>query len=186
MSILKVPVTSVDHSDGPENAPLVLVEYGDYQCPACGAAYPIVKRIQKHFSGRLRFVFRNFPLNELHPEAESAAETAEFASAHGKFWQMHDALYENQRRLGEELYSTLAQKNNLSLSDLHTALQAGSYRERVRSDFSGGVRSGINGTPTFYINGTRHDASFDFETLSEALERVAKTHVFDEKETEVR
>jgi protein-disulfide isomerase len=169
MSILKVPITTADHSDGPENAPIVLLEYGDYQCPACGEAYPIVKRIQKHFTGRLRFVFRNFPLNESHPEAESAAETAEFAGAQGKFWQLHDSLYENQDRLGGELYSTLAKKNNLSLSDLNAALKAGTYRERVRGDFSGGVRSGVNGTPTFYINGTRHDASFDFETLSAAL-----------------
>jgi len=86
MSILKVPVTSADHSEGPENAPLTLVEYGDYQCPGCGQANPIVKQIQEHFGKRLRFVFRNFPLKESHPEAESAAETAEFAGAQGKFW----------------------------------------------------------------------------------------------------
>ena len=176
MAILKLPITVADHSDGPDNAPIVLLEYGDYQCPACGEAYPIVKRIQKHFSGRLRFVFRNFPLNESHPEAERAAETAEFAGAQEKFWQMHDALYENQARLGGELYSTLAKKNNLSVSDLDAALQAGSYRERVRSDFSGGIRSGVNGTPTFYVNGMRHDASFDFETLSAALEHQLLPH----------
>jgi protein-disulfide isomerase len=172
MSSLKAPVTPADHCDGPEDAPLTLVEYGDYQCPACGEAYPIVKQIQEHFGKRLRFVFRNFPLKESHPEAESAAETAEFASAQGKFWQMHDALYENQDQLGRELYDTLATKLDLSLPDLDKALKTGSYLERIRGDFSGGVRSGVNGTPTFYINGMRHDASFDFGALSAALEHA--------------
>jgi protein-disulfide isomerase len=172
MSSLKVPVTSADHSEGPENAPLTLVEYGDYQCPGCGQANPIVKQIQKHFGKRLRFVFRNFPLNESHPEAESAAETAEFAGAQGKFWQMHDALYENQDQLGLELYRTLAKEFGLSEPDLDASLTAGTYRGRVRADFSSGVHSGVNATPTFYINGIRHDASFDFETLSAALQHA--------------
>jgi protein-disulfide isomerase len=172
MSGLKAPVTPADHRDGPENAPLTLVEYGDYQCPVCGEAYPIVKQIQKQFGERLRFVFRNFPLKEPHPEAERAAQTAEFASGQGKFWQMHDALYENQDQLGRELYDTLATKLDLSLPDLEKALTTGSYLERIRGDFSGGVRSGVNGTPTFYINGLRHDASFDFDTLSAALEQA--------------
>ncbi len=95
MSTLKVPVGTADHIQGDENAALTLVEYGDYECPHCGHAYPIVKRVQKHFGKRLRFVFRNFPLNEIHPHAESAAETAEFAGAHGKFWEMHDLLFES-------------------------------------------------------------------------------------------
>lgn len=112
-----MPVTSADHSRGPENAPLTVVEYGDYQCPGCGQAYPIVKQIQKHFGKRLRFVFRNFPLNESHPEAESAAETAEFAGARGKFWQMHDALYENQDRLSVEL-TERSQKSSVCLSPI--------------------------------------------------------------------
>ncbi|MDB5580507.1 MAG: Periplasmic thiol:disulfide interchange protein DsbA [Bradyrhizobium sp.] len=172
MSGLKVPVAPVDHCDGPKNAPLTLVEYGDYQCPACGEAFPIVKQVQKHFGKQLRLVFRNFPLKESHSEAESAAETAEFAGAQGKFWQMHDALYENQDQLGRELYDTLATKLDLSLPDLDKALKTGSFLERIRGDFSGGVRSGFNGTPTFYINGMRHDASFDLDTLSAALEHA--------------
>src|SRR6202140_3493925 len=172
MSSLKVPVTSADHSEGPENAPLTLVEYGDYQCPGCGQANPIVKQIQKHFGKRLRFVVRNFPLNESHPEAESAAETAEFAGAQGKFWQMHDALYENQDQLGLELYRTLAKEFGLSGPDLDASLTAGTYRGRVRAEFSSGVRSDVNATPTFYINGIRYDASFDFETLSAALQHA--------------
>jgi protein-disulfide isomerase len=174
MSSLKVPVTSVDHSEGPENAPLVLVEYGDYQCPGCGQAYPIVKLIQKQFGKRLRFVFRNFPLSESHPEAESAAETSEFAGVQGRFWPVHDALYENQDQLGVEFYRTLAKKLGPYEPDLDAALKAGTYRERVRADFSAGVRSGVNATPTFYINGIRHDESFDFETLSAALQHAIK------------
>jgi protein-disulfide isomerase len=174
MSSLKMPVTSTDHCDGPESAPITLVEYGDYQCPACGEAYPIVKQVQKLFRKRLRFVFRNFPLNESHPEAEGAAETAEFAGAQGKFWEMHDALYENQDQLGAELYRALAKTLDLPGPELDAALKSGFYRERVRADFSGGIRSGVNGTPTFYINGMRHDASFDLETLSAALERAAE------------
>jgi protein-disulfide isomerase len=100
---LAVAVSEKDHRQGDKNAPCTLVEYGDYQCPSCGQAYPIVKRVQKHFGKRLSFVFRNFPLTQLHPYAEPAAETAEFAGAHEKFWEMHDLLYENQDRLDDEL-----------------------------------------------------------------------------------
>jgi protein-disulfide isomerase len=173
MSTLKNPVSSADHSEGPQDAPVTLVEYGDYQCPYCGQAYPIVKAIQKAFGKKLRFVFRNFPLGEMHPHAESAAETAEFAGANGKFWQMHDALYENQEQLGGELYLELAQSLGLSGAALRKALEDGTYRERVRADFMGGVKSGVNGTPSFFINGRRHDASFDFETLSAAIDAAA-------------
>src|SRR5437868_13870215 len=109
MTLLKAPITPSDHILGDPEAPLILVEYGDYECPHCGHAYPIVKRVQKHFGKRLAFVFRNFPLNELHPNAESAAETAEFAAAHEQFWQMHDAIFENQQSLSPALLLQLAQ-----------------------------------------------------------------------------
>jgi protein-disulfide isomerase len=172
MTTLKTPITPEDHIQGPENAAATLVEYGDYECPSCGQAYPIVKRVQKHFGKELRFVFRNFPLNEMHPDAESAAETAEFAGAHGKFWEMHDALYENQEELGEQLYFEVAEKLGLSASDLRQALQEGKYQNRVRADFSSGVRSGVNGTPTFFINGKRHDGSYDYGSLVRAIEEA--------------
>src|SRR5271163_1967267 len=100
MAMLKVPVTADDHIQGDPDAPIILVEYGDYQCPHCGHAYPIVKRVQKHFGKRLGFVFRNFPLSEIHPYAESAAEAAEFAAVQGRFWEMHDGIFENQDTLG--------------------------------------------------------------------------------------
>ena len=114
MASLKIPVTSSDHIQGDEHAPVILVEYGDYQCPHCGRAYPIVKQVQKHFGKRLAFVFRNFPLNEMHPDAEVAAETAEFAASQDRFWEMHDAIFENQDSLGLPLLLELAEKLSLS------------------------------------------------------------------------
>jgi protein-disulfide isomerase len=171
---LKVPVGKDDHIQGDANAPVVLVEYGDYECPHCGHAYPIVKRIQKHFGKQMAFVFRNFPLNEIHPNAESAAETAEFAGAGGKFWEMHDAIFENQRSLGPEMLMSLAQKMGLDPQGLEGALEEGAFTQRVKSDFLGGVRSGVNGTPTFFINGERYNGSYDFEGISEGIEAAAK------------
>ncbi|HTN70168.1 MAG TPA: thioredoxin domain-containing protein [Methylomirabilota bacterium] len=170
MAVLKVPVTSEDHAQGPHSAEVTLVEYGDYECPHCGRAYPIVQRVQKHFENGLRFVFRNFPLGEMHPHAEAAAETAEFAAAHGRFWEMHDLLFENQQRLSDQLLLGLAQELELSATTLRQALEDGEFKTRVRGDFSGGVRSGVNGTPTFFINGRRHDGPFDFESLAAAIE----------------
>jgi protein-disulfide isomerase len=170
MATLRTPVTPEDHIQGPENADATLVEYGDYECPHCGHAHPILKRVQKHFGKGLRFVFRNFPLNEMHPHAESAAETAEFAGARGTFWEMHDGLFENQDRLGGPLYAKLAQEMRLSPAELRQALEEGKYKNRVRADFSSGVRSGVNGTPTFFINGKRHDGPFDYESLVLAVE----------------
>ncbi len=165
MAKLRASVTPKDHIQGPQDAEVTLVEYGDYECPHCGRAYPVVKRVQKHFGKRLLFVFRNFPLSEMHPHAESAAEAAEFAGAQGKFWEMHDLLFENQERLSEPLYLELAEELSLSPEALRQALEEGIYKAPVRADFRGGVRSGVNGTPTFFINGERHDGPFDYETL---------------------
>ncbi len=167
---LRVPVTPEDHIQGEPQAAVTLIEYGDYQCPSCGAAYPVVKRLQQYFGLDLCFVFRNFPLTEVHPQAQLAAETAEFSGAHGYFWQAHDALFENQEALGLPLYVELIRELGLSGGELRQALDEKRYRARVRTDFSGGVRSGVNGTPTFFINGRRHDAAFDFHTLGEAIE----------------
>jgi protein-disulfide isomerase len=175
VSTLKIPVGSADHIQGHENATITLVEYGDYECPHCGRAYPIVKRVQKHFGKRLRFVFRNFPLGEMHPHAEFAAETAEFAGAHGKFWEMHDLLYESQNRLGGELFQELAKRLKLAWADLLTALEKREFLARVRADFAGGVRSGVNGTPTFFVNGKRHDAPFEYVDLVAAIEAVLQS-----------
>jgi protein-disulfide isomerase len=170
MSQLKIAVTSADHIQGDAQAPVMLVEYGDYQCPFCGEAYSEVKRLQSHFGNDLCFVFRNFPLTEAHPQAEAAAETAEFAGAHGLYWPAHDALYQNQEALGPMLYQDLIKELGLSTVELQQSLDGETYRERVRADFLGGVRSGVNGTPTFFINGRRHDDAYDFATLAEAIE----------------
>ena len=170
MAELKVPVSASDHIQGEESAAITLVEYGDYECPHCGAAYPIVKEVQERFGKKLRFVFRNFPLVQVHPHAQSAAETAEFAAAHGKFWEMHDAIFENQRRLSVDFFIELGVELGLKGPALSKALKSEQYAEKVRTDFMGGVRSGVNGTPTFFINNHRHDAPFDFEDLVEGIE----------------
>ena len=136
MSKLSIPVSADDHVQGDPAAACVLVEYGDYQCPSCGQAYPIVKRLQKHFGKRLAFVFRNFPLTQIHPWAEPAAEAAEFAAAHGKFWEMHDLLYENQQALGESLLLELSDTLDLSSSQLLTAVAEHTYQDRINNGLS--------------------------------------------------
>ena len=170
MSKLKVPITSGDHVQGDDHAAITLVEYGDYECPHCGHAYPIVKLVQRHFGKRLRFVFRNFPLNQIHPNAEAAAESAEFAGTHQRFWEMHDGIFENQRKLGLPLLLELVESLGLSAPDLGSGLTIREYAPRVREDFLGGARSGVNGTPTFFINGERHEGAFEFEDLVGAIE----------------
>jgi protein-disulfide isomerase len=166
---LTLPVGSRDHSQGGEDATVTLVEYGDYECPHCGRAYPIVKAVQKHFGKKLRFVFRNFPLNESHPHAEAAAETAEAAASEGKFWDMHDTLFENQGAL--ELEDLVAYATNLGLDVKRVAseLERRVYLPRVKEDFTSGARSGVNGTPTFFINGVRFDGDWDEAGLIAAL-----------------
>jgi protein-disulfide isomerase len=173
ISRLAVPVSPRDHTEGPETASVTLVEYGDYQCPYCGAAYPIVKRVQQHMGDRLRFVFRNFPLSEIHPFALGAAEGAEAAGAQGKFWAMHDRLFEHQRALDPAHLVEHARQLGLDVARFERDLAEHTFASRVHEDFLSGARSGVNGTPTFYINGRRHDASYDFDTLLTALERAS-------------
>lgn len=169
MAKLKVPVGQADHAQGPADAPVTLVEYGDYECPHCGHAHTIVKALQKRFGSQLRFVFRNFPLREIHPHAEAAAETAEFAATQDKYWEMHDLIFENQQDLSDKLLSDLAKQLGLDPRKLAKALELGEFTERVKKDFLGGVSSGVNGTPTFFINGQRHDADFELDALGRAI-----------------
>jgi protein-disulfide isomerase len=172
--MLSVPVSEDrDHIQGPADAAVTLVEYGDYECPYCGAAYPIVKRIQRQMGDHLRFVFRNFPIATSHPHAEAAAEAAEAAGVQGRLWEMHDLLFENQRHLTDADLRSHAQSLGLDLVRFDDELARHVHADRVREDFMSGVRSGVNGTPTFFINGMRHDDSFDFDTLLAALERAA-------------
>jgi protein-disulfide isomerase len=168
MSKLTAPVTTKDHAAGPATAPVTLVEYGDYQCPSCGDAFSIVQKLQKHFGDKLRFVFRNFPL-PMHPYAEHAAETAEFAAAHDKFWPMHDLLYKHQANLSDEHLLKLAKDLELPTEELTKALHAGTYKSRVQADLESGESSGVTGTPMFYINGKLYEEDYDFDTLVEAI-----------------
>ena len=173
-AVLTVPVAEErDHIQGPAEAAVTLVEYGDYECPYCGAAYPIIKEVQARMGERLRFVFRNFPITTSHPHAERAAEAAEAAAAQGRFWEMHDLLYENQARLRDDDLRAYAEKLGLDVELFDAELAEHVHAARVREDFMSGVRSGVNGTPTFYIDGVRHDDSYDLETLLGALERAA-------------
>lgn len=167
---LTVPVSQRDHQQGPETAPVTLVEYGDYECPYCGEAYPIVKEIQRRLGDRLRFVFRNFPLTQSHPHAEHAAEAAEAAAGQEKFWEMHDYLFEHQQALDDAHLVQYAVALQLDKDRFVREMTAHAYTNRVREDFLSGVRSGVNGTPTFFINGVRHDASYELETLLAAIE----------------
>ena len=167
---LVVPVGESDHALGPEMALVTLVEYGDYQCPYCGQAYPIIKELLDRVGRQVRFVFRNFPLATVHPHAESAAEAAEAAGAQGRFWDMHDVLFENQEALGDENLVRYASVLGLDESRFSGDLTDHVHAARVREDFRGGVSSGVNGTPTFFINEERHDGPFDLDTLLGAIE----------------
>jgi protein-disulfide isomerase len=171
---LTLPVGERDHAQGAASAPVTLVEYGDYECPHCGRAYPIVKEIQQALGRRLRFVFRNFPLKESHPHAERAAEAAEAAGAQGKFWEMHDRLFERQFALEDSSLVEYAGDLGLDVGRFGGELEQGAYAPRVREDFRSGVSSGVNGTPTFFIAGQRYDDSWDAAPLLAALERAAK------------
>ena len=172
MTNLTMPVGTRDHVEGPEDAPVTLVEYGDYECPYCGEAYPIVKRLQKKMGSDLRFVFRNFPLTEIHPHALAAARAAEAAGLQSKFWEMHDLLYENQGTLEGHHLKTFAQSLELDSDPwMHAVTSSAEITIRLEEDWNSAVRSGVNGTPTFFINGVRHDASYAYPVLLAALQR---------------
>jgi protein-disulfide isomerase len=171
---LTLPVGPRDHAQGPADAPVTLVEYGDYECPHCGRAYPIIKEVQRRLGAKLRFVFRNFPLSESHPHAQHAAEAAEGAAAGGKFWEMHDTLYEHQDALDDASLVGYAAALGLDAKTFEQALRAHTQKPRVREDFMSGVRSGVNGTPTFFINGVRFDDSWDPDTLTKALKAATR------------
>jgi protein-disulfide isomerase len=171
---LTVPVSPEnDHVQGGEDAPLTLVEYGDYECPYCGAAYPVIKEIQKQMVDDLRFIFRNFPITTSHPHAEQAAEAAEAASAQSHFWEMHDQLFEHQDQLRLEHLRAYARTLHLDLKQFDYELADNVHAQKVRDDFMGGVRSGVNGTPTFFINGVRYDGRHDVNSLLAALRTAA-------------
>jgi protein-disulfide isomerase len=172
---LAVPISEErDHVRGPRAAPVTLVEYGDYECPYCGQAYNVVKELEIRAGNLMRFVFRNFPLTTIHPHAERAAEAAEAAGAQGKFWEMHDLLFENQQALEDEDLLEYAALVGLDIPRFVREMREGRYLNRIREDFLSGARSGVNGTPTLFINGLRHDGPRDLPTLMAAIENAAR------------
>ena len=165
-------VNAKDHVEGAENAQVTLIEYGDYECSYCGQAYPIVKKVQEEMGDKMQFVFRNFPLGQVHPHAQKAAEAAEIAATDDKFWEMHDLLYENQDALDEASLKDYAAQIGLDADKFAEDLDGGKYEEKVQADFMGGAENGVNGTPSFFINGTRLDGSWDYESLLAALQNA--------------
>jgi protein-disulfide isomerase len=170
---LRSSVGARDHSEGVHDAVVTLVEYGDYECPYCGKAYPIVKELQRRLGSELRFVFRHFPLSQIHPHATHAAEAAEAAGAQGKFWKMHDTIFEHQNALDDRYLREYAAQVGLKQDRFNLELTTHMHAARVREDFLSGIESGVNGTPTFFINGIRHDDSWNIDTLEEALRQHA-------------
>lgn len=169
---LAVPVGPRDHVRGPEGAAITLVEYGDYECSYCGQAFPIIKELQRRFTGALRFVFRNLPLAEVHPHAERAAEAAEAVGIQGKFWEMHDLLYRHQDDLTDRALMAYAEQAGADVDEVVSLLALGGTRQRVQDDVSGAIRSGVNGTPSFFVNGARYEGSWALEPFSEHLQEV--------------
>jgi protein-disulfide isomerase len=170
---LTLPVGPRDHVSGNSSAGLSLVEYGDFECPQCAQAYAVVKELQGTFGDRLSFVFRNFPLTNAHPHAQRAAEAAEWAAGQGAFWPMYDALYDQQTKLSEGRILELARGLGLDPASLQEAWASHRFFPRVKEDFASGLASEVKGTPTFFINGSRHDGAWDPSSLGEALERAA-------------
>jgi protein-disulfide isomerase len=168
------PISDRDHLRGSPTASVTLVEYGDYECPYCGAAHPIVNEVQRLMGDDLLFAYRHFPLGQIHPHAPQAAEAAEAAAAQGRFWEMHDLLYEHQDRLEPPDLMTYAEALGLDLDRFAAELESHVHAPRVREDFMSGVRSGVNGTPTFFVDGVRYNGSYDLPDLLDAL-RAAVT-----------
>ncbi len=156
---LKPSINKNDHVQGNDTTGLIIVEYGDYQCPYCGAAYPILKELMSEFGSQIKFVFRNFPLSEIHQYARPAAIAAEAANLQGKFWEMHDAIYENQEYLNETFLFELAEKVGINILQFKEDIQKTELEEKVNADFESGIISGVNGTPSFFINDKKFEGN---------------------------
>src|SRR6476660_4288805 len=171
MSVLKLAVNSADHHLGNVNAAITLVEYGDFQCPYCRRAHPLVKRLLKERGNGLHFVFRNFPLRKIHPLAHISAITAEAAGKQGKFWEIHDLIFENQDRLSADYLLSLVEDMDLDLAQFAEDSKSEEILDKIERDFESGIRSGVNGTPTFFLNGS-HVLTYDetYESLLDAIQ----------------
>jgi protein-disulfide isomerase len=170
---LTPPLSAEDHVDGPDRAELQLVLYGDFQCPYCAAAYPIVNRVRDRLAPRLLFAFRHFPMRDTHPDAERAAEAAEAAGSQGAFWEMHDRIYESRGALTRADLLASASKLGLDAERLADELDSEAHRARVQRDFDSGLASGVTAAPAFFVGGRLHRGSFDASSLITALEATA-------------
>jgi len=166
---LRLPVNEKDHQRGPQDAPIVIVEYGDYQCPHCGRAFPILERLQKSLGKDMLFVYRHFPIAESHPDAPNAARAAEAAGRQGRFWEMHALLFENQSAFDSDSLVGYAESLDLDMERWLLDMDSDAIEAKVEEDFKSGVRSGANGTPTFFLNGYRYDGDWSYEPFLEAI-----------------
>jgi formate-nitrite transporter family protein len=174
MAILVTPVNEQDHKRGPLNAPVTLVEYGDFECEDCGVVYPLLMHLLDEVGDQMCFVYRHFPLSQTHSNAQRAAEAAEAAASQGSFWEMHDMLFTNQDALDKMSLQNYAEKIGLDMKQYDREMETEIHAKRVREDFISGVHSGVNGTPTFFINGERYDGRLDKMGLKKAIARAAQ------------
>jgi protein-disulfide isomerase len=171
-SRLTAPIGPADHTRGAATAPVTLVEYGDFECPHCGRAYELVNQLEQRYGDRLRFVFRHFPVTNVHPHAQRAAETAEWAASCGAFWEMYDRLFGHQRHLGDDSLIGHARALGLEGNDLRDSWAKHTFIGRVKQDFLSGLASGVQGAPAFFINGVRHQGPWELEDLAAAIDRA--------------
>ena len=169
---LRNPVQKDDHSQGPEDTALMIVQYGDYQCSYCAMAHPILKKLRQTFPKDLKFVFRHFPMTTIHPYAVIAAQAAEAAGLQGKFWEMHDTIYENQETLDPDNLIQDAESLGLDPLQFTNDMSSPAIEEKIDRDFYGGTRSGVDGTPSFFINGYRYDGDWSYPSLFRVLRLI--------------
>ncbi|MBY8873824.1 DsbA family protein [Micromonospora sp. PLK6-60] len=170
---LRTPVGEHDHVRGPVDAPVTVVEYGDFQCRYCGAAYPNLAELLRQRADTVRLVYRHFPIANVHPYAENAAEMAEAAGRRDRFWPMHDWLFEHQDQLDPVHLALGVQQLGLPADELAAEVAGQAYADRVRGDFVGGIRSGVNAAPTLFVNDVRHDGGYDLAELLAAVDAAA-------------
>ena len=170
------PVGPTDHTRGPDHAPVVIVEYGDFECPNCKQAAPAVKLLLERYTGKVRFAYRHFPLEDVHPHALMAAEAAECAGAQGKFWEMHELLFANQDHLKPKQLHDFAEQLGLDMARYTAEMDDEVYRQRIREHLDSGSRSGVRGTPGFFVNGAIQDVSFGMRGLFNATEAALHPH----------
>lgn len=169
LSTLLLPIQPEDHVEGASHAQYTLVEYGDYECPACGSLFATVRQLREEISDDIRLVFRHYPLSGIHPRAQQAAEAAEAAGAQGRFWEMHNLLFEHQDALASKNLYSYSDRLGLDSTRFRRELKSRAYEERVREDFRRGVMNGVHTTPGLFINGIRHSGGLDFNSILSTL-----------------